>query len=290
MKNRKKILLIDMANLGIRTGMSCYRDDPTDAKYDRWKEEILRKIVDIIQKTGASSVILCQEGKKNWRFEVYDKYKCHRKEEKAKSKMNFETYYPMFDDFCDKMSKYIPNVYQLKVDRAEGDDLVAVLTKHLTKKYDVVCFSSDRDFYQLLKYPGYSQYNPIKKGFVQIVNPERYLLEKIIVGDKGDGVPHVKNRVSKGTAPKILDEGLDEWLDKNNVRAEYERNKTLIDFDCIPVDVQDAILEGLKSMKYYPMSKRDFSEFIRSIECSRLFFDTEEFACTLSKMERIDAE
>lgn len=289
MKERKKILLIDMANLGIRTGMAAFRDDPLNW-LNNWKSEVIGKLVDYIQRTSADSVVLCQEGKKNWRFEVYDKYKSHRKEEKAKSKMDFDAFYPMFDYFCSMLRQYAPNIYQLKVDRAEGDDLIAVLTKNLTPRNEVICVSTDRDFYQLLKYDGYKQYHPIKKTFVQVINPERYLLEKIIVGDKGDGVPHVKPRVSKGTAPTIIDQGLDEWLDKFNLHAEFERNKTLIDFDCIPVDVQDSIMTNFRSIRYSPMSKRDFSLFVTAIGCPQLIMLSPEYANVLSSMERIDAQ
>ena len=288
MKEKKKILLVDMANLGIRTGMACFRDDPVNWLHD-WKTEVLGKLVELIQKTDATSVILCQEGKKNWRFEVFDQYKSHRKEEKAKAKMDYEKYYPMFDDFCDKLKKYIPNIYQLKVERAEGDDLIAILTKNLTPKNEVICVSTDRDFYQLLKYEGYKQYNPLKRSYVQVLNPERYLLEKIVVGDKGDGVPHVKARVSIKTAATIVENGLQEWIEKEGVQKEYERNKTLIDFDCIPPDVQHAIMLEFKKTRFSPMAKRDFQEFITAIGCGDLFFDCQEYANTFCRMERIDA-
>lgn len=290
MKEKKKIMLMDMANLGIRTATACFRDDPTDTHYTKWKEKVLGSLVDLIQKTGADSAILCQEGKKNWRFDVYDKYKAHRKEEKAKSKMDFDTYYPMYDMFCDALRQYVPNIYQLKVNRAEGDDLIAVLTKNLTKNYEVICVSTDRDFYQLLKYEGYKQYHPIKRNFVQVANPERYLLEKIIVGDKNDGVPHVKPRVSFRTAPKIIDEGLDEWLKREGLQKEYERNKTLIDFDCIPVDVQDDIMTEFRNLRYSPMFKRDFNDFVNAIGCPQLIMNSPEYASTLCRMERIDAQ
>ena len=175
-----------MANMGIRTAMACYRDDPTDTRYVGWKSEILKSLVWLMRETEANSLILAMEGKKCWRYEVFDQYKSHRKEEKAKAKMDFDTYYPMFDSFCSLLRQYMPNIYQIKVARAEGDDVVASLTKRLTPDYDVICVSTDRDFYQLLKYPGYRQFHPIKRKYVEVLNPERYLLEKVIVGDHKD--------------------------------------------------------------------------------------------------------
>lgn len=290
MKTRKKILLIDMANMSIRTGCSCYRDDPTDKTYNNWKCEILENLAGLVQTTGANSIILCQEGKKNWRYDVYDDYKSNRKEAKAKNKLDFDTFYPMADDFCDKMKKYIPNVYQLKVEGAEGDDLIAVLTKWLTPAYEVICVSTDRDFYQLLKYNGYKQYNPIKRQYVQVINPERYLLEKIVVGDKGDGIPHVKPKVSVKTAADIVEAGLDDWLrnESQQIRDNFERNKLLIDFDCIPIPVQTRIIEEFKRLRFSGMSMRDMSEFLMAVGLANKFDKIPEYANTFIKMERID--
>jgi 5'-3' exonuclease len=256
----------------------------------RWKSEILEKFVWLMRETEATSMILAMEGKKCWRYEVFDQYKSHRKEEKAKAKMDFETYYPMFDSFCSLLRQYMPNIYQIKVPRAEGDDVVASITKHLTPDYDVICVSTDRDFYQLLKYNGYKQYNPIKRQYVQVINPERYLLEKIVVGDKGDGIPHVKPKVSVKTAAAIVEAGLDDWLrnESQQIRDNFERNKLLIDFDCIPIPVQTRIMEEFKKLRFSGMSMRDMSEFLMAVGLANKFDKIPEYANTFIKMERID--
>ena len=290
MKQRKRILLVDLANMAIRTGCKCYRDDPTDTTYNNWKCEILENLATLVQKTEANSVILCQEGKRNWRYEIFDAYKAHRKEEKAKSKLDFDTFYPVADAFCEKLKQYIPNIYQLKVEGSEGDDLVAVLTKNLTPKYEVICVSTDRDFYQLLKYEGYKQYHPIKRQFIHVVNPERYLLEKVVVGDKGDGIPHIKPRVSTKTAADIVENGLEDWLNEqtDEVKANFERNKKLIDFDYIPVHVQLKIMEEFKKLRFSSMSMRDMSEFLIAAGLANKFDKVPEYANTFIRLERID--
>lgn len=290
MKQRKRILLVDLANMAIRTGCKCYRDDPTDTTYNNWKCEILENLATLVQKTEANSVILCQEGKRNWRYEIFDAYKAHRKEEKAKAKLDFDTFYPVADAFCEKLRQYIPNIYQLKVDGSEGDDLVAVLTKNLTPKYEVICVSTDRDFYQLLKYEGYKQYHPIKRQYIHVVNPERYLLEKVVVGDKGDGIPHIKPRVSVKTAADIVENGLEDWLNEqtDEVKANFERNKKLIDFDYIPVHVQLKIMEEFKKLRFSSMSMRDMSEFLMAAGLANKFDKVPEYANTFIRLERID--
>lgn len=276
--------------MAIRTGCKCYRDDPTDTTYNNWKCEILENLATLVQKTEANSVILCQEGKKNWRYDIFDAYKSNRKEAKAKAKLDFDTFYPVADAFCEKLRQYIPNIYQLKVEGSEGDDLVAVLTKNLTPKYEVICVSTDRDFYQLLKYEGYKQYHPIKRQFIHVVNPERYLLEKVVVGDKGDGIPHIKPRVSTKTAAEIVEHGLEDWLNEqtDEVKANFERNKKLIDFDYIPVHVQLKIMEEFKKLRFSSMSMRDMSEFLMAAGLANKFDKVPEYANTFIRLERID--
>lgn len=297
MKDRKKILLVDLANLCIRTGCTSYRKNPTDIRFINWKSDILRELASLIHETEANSVILCKEGKKNWRYEIYDEYKWDRKDRKAKSKLDFSIFFPVVDDFFDKLRKYVPNIYQLQVDCAEGDDLIAVLTKFFTPKKEVICVSNDRDFYQLLKYDGYRQYHPVKREFIHVINPERYLLEKVLVGDKGDCIPHIKPRVSKVTAAGIVDRGVEEWLAEEKekdpkagaqIEKNIERNKKLIDFDFIPAHVQNKIIEGVKNLKFSSMSTRDMSEFLLTVELGNMFDKIPEYTNTFIKLERID--
>jgi hypothetical protein len=61
---------------------------------------------------------------------------------------------------------------------------------------DILIISSDGDFLQLQQYNGKSnytikQYNHAKKKFVVSENPLEELKEKIIQGDKGDGIPNI---------------------------------------------------------------------------------------------------
>ena len=154
----------------------------------------------------------------------------------------------------------------------------------------MICVSTDRDFYQLLKYEGYKQYHPIKRQYIHVMNPERYLLEKVVVGDKGDGIPHIKPRVSTKTAADIVENGLEDWLNEqtDEVKANFERNKKLIDFDYIPVHVQLKIMEEFKKLRFSSMSMRDMSEFLMASGLANKFDKVPEYANTFIRLERID--
>ena len=56
------------------------------------------------------------------------------------------------------------------------------------------------------------------------------------MGDKGDNIPAIKDRVGIKTAIKIFETGqLDELLEDEEIKAKYDRNEKLISFEKIPV-------------------------------------------------------
>jgi hypothetical protein len=61
---------------------------------------------------------------------------------------------------------------------------------------NILIISSDGDFLQLQMYNSHSQYtvkqyNPTQKKFLISENPLEELKQKIITGDKGDGIPNI---------------------------------------------------------------------------------------------------
>jgi hypothetical protein len=110
------------------------------------------------------------------------------------------------------------------------------------------------------------------------------------VGDKGDGIPHIKPRVSTKTAADIVENGLEDWLNEqtDEVKANFERNKKLIDFDYIPVHVQLKIMEEFKKLRFSSMSMRDMSEFLMAAGLANKFDKVPEYANTFIRLERID--
>ena len=79
----------------------------------------------------------------------------------------------------------------MRVDRCEGDDIIATLVKRFHLDEEIVIVSSDKDFLQLQKYDGVVQYCPRSKKFLNCENPDYYLFEHIVTGDNSDGVPNV---------------------------------------------------------------------------------------------------
>ena len=77
----------------------------------------------------------------------------------------------------------------MRVEGAEADDVIGTLNDHVSTNPNLI-ISSDKDFLQLQKYQGVSQWSPLTKTWVK-GDPEESLWEKMIKGDAGDGVPNI---------------------------------------------------------------------------------------------------
>lgn len=140
------------------------------------------------------------------------------------------------------------------VNRAEADDIIAVLCKHVHEP--IVIVSSDKDFQQLQKYPHVSQWSPSQKVLLKCKNPERFLKEHVFRGDTSDGVPNFLSPddvlVTEGKRQKpISKKKLETWIDLDpedfctEVQLSYlDRNRQMVDFSFIPSEIEDAALEA----------------------------------------------
>jgi hypothetical protein len=121
----------------------------------------------------------------------------------------------------------------------------------------VLILSGDHDFIQLQRYKNVSQYSPIHKKWIK---PEgsinAYLMEHIIKGDKGDGIPNILSPddcfVTETRQKPVSSKRLADWValqpdefeaavDVDTARN-FNRNRYLIDFDCIPDAVRSQLL------------------------------------------------
>ena len=94
------------------------------------------------------------------------------------------------------------------------------------------------------------QYDPTRKRWISHSDPDGYLHEHIIKGDKGDGVPNVlspDNTFVMGIRQRpITKKRLLEFSDINNMNEEvkrnYMRNRAMIDLKLIPENIKEQIL------------------------------------------------
>jgi len=227
-------------------------------------ESLIRHMVLMILKTHLKNfrkdygeVVLCCDNRKYWRKEFFPFYKANRKKTREKSDLDWHMIFDMLAKFKQELKENFP--YKVvDVEGAEADDIIGTLVPRHIMSENILIISSDGDFPQLQMYNGRSsftvkQYNPAQKKFIVSENPLEELKEKVIRGDKGDGIPNVlsssdcfvrdvrQTPISKSRLDKLMEKDYGEWEDEN-ARIGFSRNQTLIDLRCIPGDIRDKII------------------------------------------------
>lgn len=257
----KNALIFDLHNLIIRCIFVAEKEDPFNTNYTYWKYLVLTNIFEEISKYQPDICVLACDDRKYWRKDIYPEYKAHRRADREKSVVDFDAFYKMFNGFYEELKNLFTNMYILKVDKCEADDIIAILSERI-KDHIVINISTDSDLHQLYKHKNYRQYNPIRKCFVENINPSKFLLCKIITGDKqSDNIPGIKFKVGIKTAEKILQSGLQEYLDKENLQKEFDRNKQLIDLECIPIEYKLSIQKQFDTYELKPVSSKTLYNF-----------------------------
>ena len=197
-------------------------------------------------------VVICCDSRKNWRKEVFPYYKANRKKERANSKIDWEQAFASFETVKGELKEFFPYTV-VDVDNAEADDVIATLIK-LNPDEKTLILSGDTDFVQLHdKQRRIKQFSPVGKKFVFNANPTVYLKQHIIEGDKSDGIPNIaspddclvlgKRQGTLGTSRiKYLTDTCPSQY-PSVFKRNFERNKTLIDLQCIPVKIETSIQE-----------------------------------------------
>ena len=206
-------------------------------------------------------VVICTDYLSSWRKDAFPYYKAHRKVLREKQQkeggMDWKALFEIIAKIIEELEEYFP--YKVvQIPHAEGDDVIAVLAKQSYVKSfgkeSCLIVSSDKDFNQLYKYKTVRQFSPMKHQMLKGINPELYLKEHIIRGDKGDGIPNIlsaDNCIVEGERQKpITKKKVDEWI-KNESWPEHhwKRNQELIDFDFIPPGLVHAIEQNYELQK-----------------------------------------
>jgi 5'-3' exonuclease len=209
-------------------------------------------------KAEYGEVVLCCDNRKYWRKEYFPFYKANRKKNRDKSDLDWHLIFDMLAKFKQELKDNFPYKV-LDVEGAEADDIIGTLVPIYSAHQKILILSSDGDFLQLQNYKDVKQYNPSQKKYVISKNPIRDLKEKIIRGDKGDGIPNilstgdcfVRDLRQKPITQKVLDKLMSEsYLEQDETtKANYMRNATLIDLSFIPVEIKEKIINTYEETK-----------------------------------------
>jgi hypothetical protein len=213
-------------------------------------------------------MIICCDSKKYWRREIFPYYKAGRKKDREASGVDWNTMFNTLAVVRQELIDYFP-YKTIMVEGAEADDIIGTLVhKYNQYEKDIFILSSDKDFMQLQIYNNVKQYSPIHKKFIRTADPDLYLREHIIKGDRGDGIPNISSPdnvfVVGGRQKPMRKKFIDQIANTNietlselneDVRRNYARNRQLVDLSQIPEDIQNNIVETFTNYKTNDRSK-----------------------------------
>ena len=268
------MILVDL-NQVLLSGLMAQIAGQKNTKYD---EDLIRHLIlNILRnhiknfKSEYGEVVLCCDNRNYWRKEIFPYYKAGRKKTREKSDLDWHLIFDILGNIKNELKEHFPYKV-IDVDGAEADDIIGTLAPRHVMHENVLILSSDGDFLQLQQYNtkenkfSIKQYNPAQKKLIKSANPLAELKEKIIKGDKGDGIPNIyspadcfvrdlrQKPITKGALSKLMAEDFSNYSDEN-IKIGFSRNELLIDLRHIPTDVKGRILESYENVKPAPKNK-----------------------------------
>jgi 5'-3' exonuclease len=215
---------------------------------------------------GDEIVIAC-DNRRYWRREVFPFYKGHRKKAREESQYDWGAIFDALNIVRDELDEFFPYPV-IDVEGAEADDVIGTLAEYsqtagessnLFDEGEPVPFlilSGDHDFNQLQKWSNVKQYSPAQHKWIKIKEPAAaVLMEHIITGDKGDGVPNMlspDNSFVDGIRQKAIRKALlaewkvtppEEWITADMSHG-YNRNQMLVDLSKTPKEIKENIINS----------------------------------------------
>lgn len=244
-------------------------------------------------------MVICCDGRKYWRREVFAHYKAGRKKARDASDLDWGLIFDTLSEMRDDIAKHFP--YRvIHIERAEADDVIAVLAKYtqnnllvqqglIEEPQKVLILSSDGDFIQLQKYPNVDQYSPMQKKRITATKKElheKFITHVVKAGD--DGIPNIlspddiflqegvrQKPVSAKRLAEFMEMGYDACRNDEE-RRNWHRNIQLISFDYIPKDIEEEIISTYLNNK--PKGdKMSVMSYLIEHRCRLLLDDLDDF-------------
>jgi hypothetical protein len=242
-------------------------------------------------KQDYGQMILCCDGPNNWRRTYYPQYKANRKKSRDESGFDWQEAFRIMHLVKDEIKENFPYKV-LHVDQCEADDIIGTLvenTQEFGQYEDVMIVSSDKDFLQLQQYSNVRQWSHMQKKELKDANPKINLIEKILTGDAGDGVPNILSHddtfvngerqtpLSKKKKETIIEDLADgELLYAASWYRNYQRNETLIDLNKTPSAIKELIISEYNAQDPWENKGRVFPYLINK-NMKMLIESVEEF-------------
>lgn len=288
-------MVIDISNISIATLMNNFKPkEQASITIEMIRHLVLDTLrFNVVKFKGEyPEIVIAFDDRNYWRRQKAWYYKKRRQIEHEESEWDWDRLNNFLNPVFEEIRQNMPYL-GLKVEFAEADDIIAVVTKKAVGEgRRVLVVSADSDFTQLQKYNGVRQWSPPQKKWVtpKYGSPRNDLRYKNIKGDKKDSIACIKIRndyivtkVEGERAPAVKSSELEAWLEADDPTtlmtpdwaARYKENEELRDFEFIPKDIENSIIEAYNTPK--SGSKAKMERYFMDNKLSRMFEKLSDF-------------
>ena len=246
------MILVDLSQLLVASTFVSMKKGETEVDIKRLRHLLLNSLSKYRRQyvNEFGELVICCDGSLSWRKDVFPNYKMGRRTDREESPLNWNQIFGCFEQLKKELRETFPYKV-LQINRAEADDIIGTLVmERKFSSHKTMIISSDKDFIQLQRYHDVFQYSPVAKKLLNGVDPEEYLREHILRGDKSDGIPNVLSDddciVSGIRQVPMTQKLIESWKHipmPEEHRERLQRNTMLVDLRYTPYDLQRAILE-----------------------------------------------
>ena len=254
MKRSNEIILIDNNQIILSSIFTAAKTAQSEDDYGFIRHLVLNTYRKYLSKfrRDYGELVICNDSKNVWRKDFFPQYKKNRSDRQKKSKFDWGKIFNELHTIREEMKDVFPYRF-VQVERAEADDIIAVIAKNFHHKEKIMIVSSDKDFQQLQRYPNVEQYSPSKKGILRCDDPYDFLLDHVVRGDSSDGVPNAISddavfvegrRQTRLTNKKIKELKEVGFQQEDNF---MERNQKLIDLTMVPDYIEEETMRQMET-------------------------------------------
>jgi hypothetical protein len=278
------MILIDFTQTIIAGLMAQLKMNDGDVSEDMLRHMIINSVRNYQKRYAPDygEIVLCTDAAHPWRRDYYPLYKAGRKKAREASDMDWGMLFDTLQKVKEEIRDNFPYRY-MYVENCEADDIIAILVKKYAPTEDILIVSGDKDFQQLHKYDNVRQWSPNLNRMIQCDDPESFLKEHILRGDKSDGIPNILSnddvfdlgiRQTPLRKP-ILNSYMRMTIEKDDkYYRNYLRNQTLIDLEFIPEDIENKIIDEYNNTQ---VVKGKVFDYLRTHRLNELLNHVEDF-------------
>ena len=188
------MILIDLSQIMMASTMMSLEKGQTEADLSFVRHSVLNSLRMYRQRyhNDYGELVICCDDRHSWRRDYFPLYKAGRKATRESSSLNWSQIFECFDIIKFELKTIFPYKF-LQIEGSEADDIIGVLVRK-TNPEPIMIISSDKDFIQLHAWKTVKQWSPVTKKYVNGEDPNEYLHEHIIKGDKSDGIPNILSK------------------------------------------------------------------------------------------------